>query len=88
MRAERQSSTPQFTRFVEDPLGRTIALRERIRAGNAQSRREGRPRGRPRTAALKAGEVRRLKVERFSHSEIEWRLGIGRISVRRVLAAG
>ena len=31
---------------------------------------------------------RRLKAERFSHSEIAWRLGIGRTSVRRVLAAG
>lgn len=63
-------------------------LRERVRAGIAQARKEGRPHGRPRTASLKAEEVRRLKAERLSHSEIARRLGIGRTSVRRILAAG
>ena len=63
-------------------------LRERVRAGIAQARREGRPHGRPRTASLKAEEVLRLKAERVSHSEIARRLGIGRTSVRRILAAG
>jgi putative DNA-invertase from lambdoid prophage Rac len=61
-------------------------LRERVRAGIAQARKEGRPHGRPRTASLKAGEVRRLKAEQVSHSEIARRLGIGRTSVRRILA--
>ena len=32
-------------------------LRERVRAGIAQARKEGRPHGRPRTASLKADEV-------------------------------
>src|SRR5215469_10794528 len=59
-------------------------LRERVRAGIAQARREGRPHGRPRTAALKADEVFRLKAEHVSHSEIARRLGIGRTSVRRI----
>jgi DNA invertase Pin-like site-specific DNA recombinase len=63
-------------------------LRERVRAGIAQARREGRPHGRPRTASLKVEEVIRLKAERVSHSEIARRLGIGRTSVRRILAAG
>ena len=63
-------------------------LRERVRAGIAQARKEGRPHGRPRTASLKVDEVIRLKVERVSHSEIARRLGIGRTSVRRVLAEG
>lgn len=63
-------------------------LRERVRAGIAQARREGRPHGRPRTASLKADEIRRLKAERLNHSEIARRLGIGRTSVRRSLAAG
>jgi DNA invertase Pin-like site-specific DNA recombinase len=63
-------------------------LRERVRAGIAQARREGRPHGRPLTASLKAADVRRLKDERVSHSEIARRLGIGRTSVRRILAAG
>jgi DNA invertase Pin-like site-specific DNA recombinase len=63
-------------------------LRERVKAGIAQARKEGRPHGRPRTASLKAEEVRRLKADRVSHSEIARRLEIGRTSVRRVLAAG
>lgn len=63
-------------------------LRERVRAGIAQARREGRPHGRPRTASLKAAEVVRLKAERVSHAEIARRLGISRTSVRRSLAPG
>jgi DNA invertase Pin-like site-specific DNA recombinase len=63
-------------------------LRERVRAGIAQARKEGRPHGRPRTASLRADEVIRLKAERVSHSEIARRLGIGRTSVRRVLTEG
>jgi putative DNA-invertase from lambdoid prophage Rac len=63
-------------------------LRERVRAGIAQARNEGRPHGRPRTASLKAAEVHRLKAERVSHSEIARRLGIGRTSVRRLVATG
>lgn len=62
-------------------------LRERVRAGIALARKEGRPHGRPRTASLKAEDVLRLKAERLSHSEISRRLGIGRTSVRRILAA-
>ena len=63
-------------------------LRERVGAGIAQARWEGRRHGRPRTASLKADEVPHLKAERMSHSEIARRLGIGRTSVRRILAAG
>jgi putative DNA-invertase from lambdoid prophage Rac len=62
-------------------------LRERVRAGIAQARKEGRPHGRPPTASLKRDEVVRLKAERVSHSEIARRLGIGRTSVRRILGA-
>ncbi len=63
-------------------------LRERVKSGIAQAGKEGRRHGRPRTTSLKAEEVFRLKAERFSHSEIARRLGIGRTSVRRILAAG
>jgi putative DNA-invertase from lambdoid prophage Rac len=63
-------------------------LRERVRAGIAQARKDGRPHGRPRTASLKADQVLRLEAERVSRSEIARRLGIGRTSVRRILAAG
>ncbi len=62
-------------------------LRERVKAGIAQARKEGRPHGRPRTAWLKCDEVNRLKADGVSHSEIARRLGIGRTSVRRILAA-
>jgi putative DNA-invertase from lambdoid prophage Rac len=70
-----------FAEFEREILG------ERVRAGIAQARKEGRPHGRPRTASRKAEEVIRLKAERFSHSEIARRLGIGRTSVRRILTA-
>lgn len=63
-------------------------LRERVKAGIAQARKEGRSHGRPRTASLKAKEVLRLKAEQVSHSEIARRLGIGRTSVRRIVAVG
>jgi putative DNA-invertase from lambdoid prophage Rac len=63
-------------------------LRERVKAGIAQARKEGRAHGRPRTASLKSDEVLRLKAERVSHSEIARRLGIGRTSVRRIVAPG
>jgi DNA-binding NtrC family response regulator len=57
-------------------------LGERVRAGIAQGRREGRPHGRPQTASLKADDIRRLKAERERHSGIAQRLGNGRTSVR------
>jgi putative DNA-invertase from lambdoid prophage Rac len=60
-------------------------LRERVKAGIAQARKEGRPHGRPRTAALQAEQVRRLRGQHLSNSEIARRLGIGRTSVRRIL---
>jgi putative DNA-invertase from lambdoid prophage Rac len=63
-------------------------LRERVRAGIAQARREGRPHGRPPTASMKADEVHRLKPEQISDAEIARRLGIGRTSVRRILTTG
>ena len=61
-------------------------LRERVKAGIAQVRMEGRPHGRPRTASLKKNEVMRMKLEGLNHSEIARRLKIGRTSVRRILA--
>ena len=63
-------------------------LRERVRAGIAQARKEGRSHGRPRTASLKSAEILQLKDERVSHAEIARRLKIGRTSVRRILAVG
>jgi hypothetical protein len=62
-------------------------LHERVGDGIARARREGRPRCRPPTASLKSDEVSRLKTEGRSHSEIAWRLKIGRSEVRRILRA-
>ena len=59
---------------------------ERVRTGIEQARREGRPLGRPRTAALRAVEVRNLAAKGLSQVAIASELGIGRTSVRRLLA--
>jgi putative DNA-invertase from lambdoid prophage Rac len=61
-------------------------LRERVKAGIADARAKGIVLGRPKSAAKKAVEVRRLyRKERLTKSEIATRLGIGRTSVRRFL---
>ena len=62
-------------------------LRERVKAGIAQARKEGRPHGRPRSASLVAEQVRQLYAQSLSRSEIARRLGVGRTSVRRILAS-
>ena len=60
-------------------------LRERVRAGLAHARQNGKRLGRPITAALKADQVRKLRRTGISKSEIARRLNIGRTSVRRIL---
>jgi DNA invertase Pin-like site-specific DNA recombinase len=60
-------------------------LRERVRAGLAHARQNGKKLGRPITAATKAGEVRELHRAGISKAEIARRLQIGRTSVRRIL---
>lgn len=61
-------------------------LRERVKAGIAQARLEGKALGRPKTAAKKTSEVRTLYRKGLTKSEIARRLDIGRTSVRRLLA--
>jgi putative DNA-invertase from lambdoid prophage Rac len=61
--------------------------RQRVKAGISAARRKGRPHGRPPTAACQAAEIRRLASQEMNQSEIARRLGIGRTSVRRILAA-
>jgi putative DNA-invertase from lambdoid prophage Rac len=61
-------------------------LRERVRAGLAHARQNGKQLGRPATAALHADEVRKLHRAGVSKAEIARRLQIGRTSVRHVLA--
>jgi putative DNA-invertase from lambdoid prophage Rac len=60
-------------------------LRERVRAGLAQARLNGKRLGRPESAALHAKQVRKLYRAGVSKSEIARRLDIGRTSVRRIL---
>lgn len=62
-------------------------LSERVRAGLAHARQNGRRLGRPITAALHANQVHKLHRSGVSKSEISRRLSIGRTSVRRILAA-
>lgn len=60
--------------------------RQQVKAGISRARQQGRPHGRPPTAARQAVEVRRLASQQMNQSEIARRLGIGRTSVRRILA--
>jgi putative DNA-invertase from lambdoid prophage Rac len=61
-------------------------LRDRVKAGIAQARKEGRPHGRPPTVAKYSPRVRALAKDGLSKSEISRRLHISRTSVRRFLA--
>jgi putative DNA-invertase from lambdoid prophage Rac len=60
-------------------------LRERVRAGIAQARKDGRPHGRPPTVAKRVDQIRDLAEQGLSKSEIARRLRISRTSVRRLL---
>jgi DNA invertase Pin-like site-specific DNA recombinase len=60
-------------------------LRERIRAGIAEARLQGKRFGRPVTAAKKAGQIRKLYRAGVSKAEIARQLNISRTSVRRIL---
>src|SRR5256885_4177845 len=62
-------------------------LRERVRAGLAHARQNGKRLGRPATAALHTADIRRLYRAGVSKSEIARRVQIGRTSVRRILGA-
>jgi DNA invertase Pin-like site-specific DNA recombinase len=60
-------------------------LRERVRAGLAHARNNGKKLGRPARARVHAEQVRKLHRAGVSKSEIARRLQIGRTSVRRIL---
>jgi DNA invertase Pin-like site-specific DNA recombinase len=70
-----------FAAFEREILG------ERVRAGLAHARQNGKQLGRPATAAMHADQVRRLRRSGLSKSEIARRLNIGRTSVRRILTS-
>ncbi len=62
-------------------------LRERVRAGLAHARQNGKRLGRPATAALHTAAIRKLYRAGVSKSEIARQVQIGRTSVRRILGA-
>lgn len=61
-------------------------LRDRVKAGIAQARKEGKPHGRPPSAALHTKKIKELFSTGSSKREIARQLGISRASVRRLLA--
>jgi putative DNA-invertase from lambdoid prophage Rac len=61
-------------------------ISERVKAGIAQARAEGRRLGRPVSAAKQQKAVKRLFAKGVSKAEIARQLGIGRTSVRRLLS--
>jgi DNA invertase Pin-like site-specific DNA recombinase len=61
-------------------------LRERVRAGLAHARQQGKQLGRPPSVVHNAVEALKLYRQGLSKSEIARRLQIGRTSVRRLLA--
>jgi DNA invertase Pin-like site-specific DNA recombinase len=60
---------------------------ERQREGVARAKAQGKYKGRKPTARAKAAEVKALKADGIRPVDIARRLGIGRASVYRVLAA-
>ena len=77
------------------PSGRALAvfaeferdiLRDRVKAGIDQARKDGKPHGRPMTAGKLVGEMEQLRREGLSKREIAKRLrGVSRTSVIRLL---
>lgn len=61
-------------------------LRDRVKAGIAQARKDGRPHGRPTTVGKKVNEMKKLARKGLSKSAIARQLNVGRTSVRRLLA--
>jgi putative DNA-invertase from lambdoid prophage Rac len=68
-----------FAQFERD------LLRERVKAGIAHAKEQGKSHGRPKTAALKQDLVKELFKKGYSKVKIAKELKIGRTSVRRLL---
>jgi DNA invertase Pin-like site-specific DNA recombinase len=69
-----------FTKFERD------LIRERIKAGITDTRKRGKPHGRPRAQGNDADQIRALAQQGVSQAAIARQLGIWRTSVRRALA--
>ena len=68
-----------FAEFERD------VLKERVKAGIAQARKDGKPHGRPQTIAHQKGRIQELHAQGLSKAQIARELGIARTSVRRLL---
>ncbi len=68
-----------FAEFERD------VLRERVKAGIAQARKDGKPHGRPTTIAHQKDRIQELYAQGVSKAQIARELGIARTSVRRLL---
>jgi putative DNA-invertase from lambdoid prophage Rac len=60
-------------------------LRDRVKAGIAEARKQGKPHGRPATVRKHTDEIRTLFAQGVSKREIAERLKVSRTSVRRLL---
>jgi DNA invertase Pin-like site-specific DNA recombinase len=60
-------------------------LRDRLKAGIAEARKQGKPHGRPATVRKYTDEIRTLFAQGVSKREIAERLKVSRTSVRRLL---
>jgi DNA invertase Pin-like site-specific DNA recombinase len=69
-----------FAQFEHD------LLRDRVRAGLAEAKLNGKKLGRPRTRDAHSGRIRKLYLDGISKAEIARRLNLPRTTVRRVLA--
>ena len=60
-------------------------LRDRVKVGIDQARKDGKPHGRPMTAGKLVPEMKQLRKEGLSKREIAKRLGVSRTSVIHLL---
>jgi DNA invertase Pin-like site-specific DNA recombinase len=60
-------------------------LRDRVKAGIDQARKEGKPHGRPKTAGKLIPEMKQLRRDGLSKRAIAKQLGVSRTSVIRLL---
>jgi len=70
-----------FAQFERDMLS------ERVKAGIAHARANGKAHGRPKTAALKTEKIKQMSKDGYNQSQIARELRISRTSVRRALNA-
>ena len=63
-------------------------LRDRVKAGIDQARKDGKPHGRPMTAGKLVPEMKQLRKDGISKRAIAKQLGVSRTSLIRLLRSG